>query len=268
MKFYVTALALVFTIFSTGYPALAQQGDAAKDTPAKSEPAKAEASKTEAPATDAAKATAPEPAKKADSNQPDYLLTPRKVRNSKDWEKTIFNGVKRFYAILHVKVGDKKLPNIKIKLFHTAAPETVKNFIGLSEGLKTWFSNGRSMINKPMYRNMKFHRVIRGFMIQTGDPLGDGTGGPGYQFKDEFTTNLRHDRKGIVSMANAGPGTNGSQFFITVAPARHLDDRHSIFGEVVSGYRTVEKISRARTDRLDRPRKDIILEKITIIRER
>ena len=253
----IISLTLGFLIPLT-HPTWAQDGSATQ-TPA-----------VENKATDTANTPSdPTPAEKVapetKKGQPDYLLTPRKQKKNKNWEENLFVGIKRLYAVLHIKVGDKKLPDVKIRLFHTAAPETVTNFVGLSEGLKTWFKNGRSMINVPLYKDLKFHRVIRGFMIQTGDPAGDGTGGPGYQFKDEFSSSLRHDRKGLVSMANAGPGTNGSQFFITVDKARHLDDRHTIFGEVVSGYKTVEKISKVRTDRLDRPRKDVILEKITII---
>ena len=177
-------------------------------------------------------------------------------------------GNRRFYAVLHTQIGDKKLPPIKIKLFHTAAPETVTSFIGLAKGLKTWFKNGRSMINVPFYQDLIFHRVIRGFMIQTGDPTGTGTGGPGFVVKDEFKNQLRFDNKGMVGMAHAGPGTAGSQFFITVNPAKHLNGKYTIFGEVVEGYKSVERISRVRTDRLDRPRKPVKLIKVDIISEK
>ena len=125
-----------------------------------------------------------------------------------------------------------------IHLFEQDAPKTVANFIGLAEGTKEWTDprTGRET-TAPYYNDVLFHRVIDGFMIQTGDPLGTGTGGPGFTFDDEFHPRRRHDKAGILSMANSGPNTNGGQIFITLAPTPHLDDRHSVFGEVTEGYK-------------------------------
>ena len=130
-----------------------------------------------------------------------------------------------------------------VKLFDDVAPKTVANFVGLAEGTKAWKDpvTGQS-VNKPFYNGLTFHRVIDGFMIQGGCPLGTGTGGPGYRFEDEFSPQARHSRAGMLSMANAGPGTNGSQFFITYADTPHLDDRHSVFGRVVEGMDVLNSI--------------------------
>ena len=120
-----------------------------------------------------------------------------------------------------------------VRLFDQEAPKTVENFVGLAEGTKEWTDpRTNKKVTAPYYDGVIFHRVINGFMIQSGDPLGQGIGGPGYKFKDEFHPTLRHNKAGILSMANSGPNTNGGQFFITLGPTPHLDDRHSVFGEV------------------------------------
>jgi peptidyl-prolyl cis-trans isomerase A (cyclophilin A) len=154
-----------------------------------------------------------------------------------------------------------------IRLFEKEAPQTVANFVGLAEGSKEWKDPATGERKKgPFYDGVIFHRVIDGFMIQGGDRLGQGTGGPGYKFNDEFHPTLRHDRAGILSMANAGPNTNGSQFFITLGPTPHLDNRHSVFGEVVEGMDVVRRIGAVPTGRADRPLKDVVMSSVRIER--
>jgi peptidyl-prolyl cis-trans isomerase A (cyclophilin A) len=155
-----------------------------------------------------------------------------------------------------------------VRLFDQEVPETVANFVGLAEGTKEWTHPGtqEKMTNTPLYDGIVFHRVIDGFMIQGGDPLGQGIGGPGYKFKDEFHPQLRHSKAGILSMANAGPNTNGSQFFITLGPTPHLDNRHSVFGEVTEGMEVVRRIGSTPTGRQDRPVKEVVINSVKITR--
>jgi len=157
--------------------------------------------------------------------------------------------------------------NFTIRLFDQEAPKTVENFVGLAEGTKEW-SDPRTnqKVRKPYYNGTIFHRVIDGFMIQGGDPLGQGIGGPGYNFADEFHPKLRHNKAGTLSMANRGPNTNGGQFFITLGETPHLDDRHAVFGEVVEGMDVVTKIGKTPIGERDRPVKDIVIETVTIER--
>src|SRR5436305_819061 len=156
------------------------------------------------------------------------------------------------YAVFDTTEG-----SFKAKLFEAEAPRTVQNFVELAEGKKT---------GKPFYDGIVFHRVIPDFMIQGGCPQGTGRGGPGYNFKDEFHPDLKHTKKGILSMANAGPNTNGSQFFITVAPTPFLDNKHAVFGEVTEGYDVVEKISRVPRNSQDRPNKEVKINSVKIQR--
>ena len=156
------------------------------------------------------------------------------------------------YAVFDTTEG-----RFKIKLFADKAPNTVKNFTDLAEGIKT---------GKPFYDGLIFHRVIPDFMIQGGCPQGTGRAGPGYNFADEFHPSLKHSKPGLLSMANAGPGTNGSQFFVTVAATPWLDNKHTIFGEVVEGYEVPEKISKLPKDSSDRPKKEVRINTVTIER--
>src|SRR5215467_3783590 len=154
-------------------------------------------------------------------------------------------------------VFDTSEGKFKAKLYADKVPATVENFVSLAEGTKT---------GKPFYDGTIFHRVIPDFMIQGGDPEGTGRGGPGYRFADEFHPDLKHAKKGVLSMANAGPNTNGSQFFITVAATPWLDNKHSIFGEIVEGYDVVKKISEVPRGASDRPVKEVRVNSVRIER--
>jgi cyclophilin family peptidyl-prolyl cis-trans isomerase len=148
----------------------------------------------------------------------------------------------------------------EVELFAKECPETVWNFVNLAEGRQETTKKG------PYFDGLIFHRIIEGFMIQGGCPTGTGMGDPGYRFKDECVKELRHDSIGVLSMANAGPGTNGSQFFITLAPTPHLDGRHTVFGKVIKGIDVVKEIGIVETGRADRPIKNVTIEKVTVIR--
>lgn len=165
-------------------------------------------------------------------------------------------------AVLHTNHGD-----ITLNLFDTHAPKTVDNFVGLASGTKEYKDpeTGQPTTGK-FYDGIIFHRIIDGFMIQGGCPLGRGTGGPGYQFADEFHPELQFDRPYLLAMANAGPGTNGSQFFITVAPTPHLNNRHTIFGEVAddASRAVVDEIAAVRTGAMDRPVEDVVIESVEV----
>ena len=157
---------------------------------------------------------------------------------------------------------------IKVRLFPDQAPQTVRNFVELAEGTRNWTDpRSGAETSDRLYDGTAFHRVIPDFMIQGGDPLGTGTGGPGYKFGDEIHPDLAFTRPYLLAMANAGPGTNGSQFFITVGPTPWLNGKHTIFGEVIEGADVVQAISQAKTDRRDRPAQEIVLESVVIDRD-
>jgi peptidyl-prolyl cis-trans isomerase A (cyclophilin A) len=163
-------------------------------------------------------------------------------------------------ATLRTNQGD-----IVLRLFPDHAPETVQNFVELAQGTREWTDpRTRARSKDRLYDGTIFHRVISGFMIQGGDPLGTGTGGPGYKFGDEFHPDLTFNRPYLLAMANAGPGTNGSQFFITTVPTPWLTGKHTIFGEVVKGSDIVDRISSVQTDSRDRPASDVVIESVEI----
>jgi peptidyl-prolyl cis-trans isomerase A (cyclophilin A) len=164
-------------------------------------------------------------------------------------------------AVLHTNRGD-----ITVDLFPDHAPKTVANFADLAEGAKEWtHPKTRAKTTDKLYDGTVFHRVIDGFMIQGGDPLGQGTGGPGYQFGDEFHPDLSFNRPYLLAMANAGPGTNGSQFFITVIPTPWLNNKHTIFGEVIRGQEVVDRVANEIPKGAgDRPKTDVKINKLSI----
>ncbi len=163
-------------------------------------------------------------------------------------------------AHFHTNLGD-----MTAELFCQDAPRTVSNFIGLAQGKIEWEDpKTGEMTKRPLYDGTIFHRVIPEFMIQGGDPLGNGRGGPGYRFGDEFNKDLRHDGPGVLSMANAGPSSNGSQFFITEVATPWLDDHHAVFGKIIAGLEVVSRIANVPTKPGDRPINDVILNKVEI----
>ena len=177
-------------------------------------------------------------------------------------------------ATLHTTEGD-----IEVELYDDRVPNTVENFVGLAEGADDYDSaevgpgtgawedpeSGEKRID-PLYNDIEIHRIIDDFMIQMGDPTGTGRGGPGYTFEDEFHDDLTHDEAGLLSMANRGPDTNGSQFFITLGAQHHLNEKHAIFGEVIDGMDVVEEIGNTDTDMNDAPTTPILLESVEIHR--
>ncbi len=173
-------------------------------------------------------------------------------------EKKLSPGL---YAIFNTNQG-----KITIQLFEKESPKTVANFVGLADGTLEWTDpKSNEKLKKPFYNGIIFHRVIPGFMVQSGDPKGTGIGGPGYQFEDEFS-DLKFDRPGRLAMANSGPNTNGSQFFITEGATTHLNNKHTIFGQVYEGQDIVQKIARVPRDRRDRPNTPVVIETLEILR--
>jgi peptidyl-prolyl cis-trans isomerase A (cyclophilin A) len=163
-------------------------------------------------------------------------------------------------ATLHTNRGD-----VAVELYDERAPRTVANFVGLATGDRPWDDpETGDRRTDPLYDDVAFHRVIDDFMIQGGDPTETGRGGPGYQFDDEFHDDLTHDGPGVLSMANSGPNTNGSQFFVTLDATPHLDGRHAVFGRVTEGMDVVEEIGSLPTDRNDGPMQDAVLESVTV----
>lgn len=167
----------------------------------------------------------------------------------------------KLYATFKTSMGD-----MVAELYWEKAPKTVANFVGLAEGSIEWThpATGEKMTGKSLYNGTIFHRVIPNFMIQGGDPLGRGTGGPGYRFADEFDRSLRHDGPGVLSMANSGPGTNGSQFFICEVATPWLDDKHAVFGKVIENVELVPSITNVPRGPSDKPNQDITLDQVLI----
>jgi len=169
---------------------------------------------------------------------------------------------KGMYAKFVTTMGE-----ITCELFEDKAPNTVGNFVGLAVGAREFLDpNTNEKAKRPFYNGLTFHRVIVDFMIQGGCPLGTGTGGPGYRFEDEFHPELRHDAAGKLSMANSGPNTNGSQFFITTVPTPWLDDKHAIFGQVVEGMDVLKQIESTKTDGSDRPVTPVVMKQVEVFR--
>ncbi|KFE65409.1 peptidylprolyl isomerase [Hyalangium minutum] len=230
-----------------------------KDKEKEATPAKPpEAAAVKPPEPPAAKP--PEPSAAAKPPEATPAATPPAPEAAKTaWQKAALEG-KDLYATLDTSEG-----TIIVKLFAKDAPKTVANFVGLAAGEKEWKDPSTLQpTTKPLYDGTVFHRVIPNFMIQGGDPLGQGVGGPGYSFEDEFQGGRTFSKPGILAMANRGPNTNGSQFFITVANTEWLNNRHTIFGEVVKGYDVVEKIAKVPTAGANKPLTPVVIKKVTI----
>lgn len=198
-----------------------------------------------------------EGAKKADN-------TGTTVKGEKKAEETKGQGASgALFAVMETSEGA-----ITLELFEKEAPKTVANFVELAEGKKEWADPKTGQkVKKPFYDGLIFHRVIPGFMIQGGDPMGNGMGGPGYQFADEFVPSIKFDKPGRLAMANSGPNTNGSQFFITDGLTEWLHMRHTIFGQVTEGQDIVHKIANLPRNPMDRPKTDVVIKKLRIVRK-
>lgn len=189
-----------------------------------------------------------------------FTLVPALSAQKKETEKKRDPGL---YATLSTSLGD-----IVIKLYEKESPVTVKNFVLLANGKQAWRNptTGEQMEGVPYFEGIIFHRVIPRFMIQTGDPTGTGRGGPGYTIPDEFDNNLKFNKAGVLGMANSGPNTGGSQFFITLGPTPHLTGKHTIFGQVIEGQDIVVKIGKVRRNRSDKPFEDVVIQKVLVQR--
>jgi peptidyl-prolyl cis-trans isomerase A (cyclophilin A) len=218
-----------------------------------------EATAAKPPESAASSVKAPEFKAPGSTAQQGSATPPPSTANLTGWQKAAMEG-QELYATLETSEG-----TIVVKLFSKDAPKTVANFVGLASGQKEWKDPATlQMTSRPLYDGTVFHRVIPNFMIQGGDPLGQGIGGPGYAFEDEFQSGRTFDKPGILAMANRGPGTNGSQFFITVGATPWLNNHHTIFGETVKGYDVVEKISKVPAAGANKPVTPVVVKKVTI----
>lgn len=183
------------------------------------------------------------------------------LRNDTPAPAVNISGDGELRATIKTNRGD-----LNVRLFEKRVPRTVANFVALATGAVEWTKPNGEKTSDPLYSGTIMHRVIPNFMIQMGCPQGNGRGGPGWRFDDEFDPELRHDKPGILSMANAGPGTNGSQFFITELPTPHLDGRHAVFGELVDGLDVLKAIAHGPRDGRDRPTEDVVVSEISVFR--
>lgn len=208
----------------------------------------------------AAKPAAPAAANNAQPKPAGAPLTVPADQPGGKWMQRAAKGGE-IYAVMKTNLGD-----ITLKLYSEQAPKTVSNFVGLASGEKEWVdpNTNEKKTGVPLYNGTLFHRVIDGFMIQGGDPTGTGRGSPGFRFEDELKSGKTFDRVGLLAMANAGPGTNGSQFFITVSLPSYLNNRHTIFGEVTRGYETVEKIAKSPKGPGDKPTQNVVINQIDL----